>query len=158
MSTPDSTDRDPVEYGDPASTPESPNPAAIDQPTTAEPTQESTDGPGLQDDQDVNAESVAPGVDAPELVAKHDAKFPQPTQTFVDGAPIEGHFVTIDSSYDGVSDAYANVKGLEDHKGFYGVWYSTTREGQAVVRLRDDTAAYVTVPIEALSRAVAGGR
>lgn len=77
---------------------------------------------------------------------------------------LEGHFVSIDLNDKGVKDAYAQV-GLDDHTGSYGVYLEpaslnpeTGIPESAIVRLRDDTNARVTVPYGALSPAVAGGR
>jgi hypothetical protein len=77
---------------------------------------------------------------------------------------LEGHFVKIDLKNKGVTDAFEQV-GLKDHRGDYGVYLEpASRDPEtgvpetAIVRLRDDTNARVTVPYEALSPAVAGGR
>lgn len=78
---------------------------------------------------------------------------------------LEGHFVLIDLNHDGVKDAYKAVRGLEDHRGDYGVYIEPAlRDPEtgipvtATVRLRDETNALVTVPYEALRRAEARGR
>lgn len=87
---------------------------------------------------------------------------------------LEGHFVTIDPTVDGVEDAYRDARLIRDeddprgeyrHTGFYGVYIQPAATDPvtgipvtAVVRLRDDTNALVRVPYEALSPAQAGGR
>jgi hypothetical protein len=77
---------------------------------------------------------------------------------------LEGHFVRIDLNDKGVKDAYKSV-GLDDHAGDYGVYLEpatlnsdTGIPETAIVRLRDDTNARVTVPYEALRPAASGGR
>ncbi len=78
---------------------------------------------------------------------------------------LEGHFVTIDLNNKGVQDAFKTTKGLEDHKGDYGVYMEpgdldpdTGRPLTALVRLRDETNALVALPYEALTAATARGR
>lgn len=84
---------------------------------------------------------------------------------------LEGHFVTIDKSADGVEDAYKAVQGLTDEDGNvlpgndYGVMMEpgdldpeTGYPVTASVRLRGDTPALVSVPYEALTPADAGRR
>lgn len=77
---------------------------------------------------------------------------------------LEGHFVRIDLSFDGVSDAYEQAN-LGDHRGDYGVYLTPVSLNQdtgipelALVRLRDETNARITVPYEALRPATAGSR
>lgn len=77
---------------------------------------------------------------------------------------LEGHFVTVDLSFKGVEDAYKEA-GIEGHTGAYGVYLEpmsvhpdTGIPASALVRLRDETNARVTLPYDALSPAQAGGR
>ena len=78
---------------------------------------------------------------------------------------LEGHYVTIDLTAKGVSEAYEAL-GLEEHTGNYGVYVevgSIRDDGTgipetAVVRLRDNTHALVAVPYNALSPAEPRGR
>lgn len=110
-----------------------------------------------------STEAIDAGVpaDATELVANHDAKLAAPLPSITDGDAREGEFVVFDKSDKDVKAAFKQA-GLDGDAGVgagnYGVWYSTTREGLAIVRLRDSTNAYVTLPIKALTRDTAGGR
>lgn len=77
---------------------------------------------------------------------------------------MEGHFVRIDLNFDGVSDAYEQAN-LGEHRGDYGVYLEpvslhpeTGIPEFALVRLRDETNARITVPYEALRPAQAGSR
>lgn len=77
---------------------------------------------------------------------------------------LEGHFVSIDLNHKGVKEAYKSV-GLEDHRGDWGVYLEpavlnpdTGIPEFALVRLRDDTNARLTVPYDALSPSAAGRR
>lgn len=99
--------------------------------------------------------------DATELVANHDAKLAAPLPVISDSDAREGEFVSFDLEDKVVKAAFKDA-GLDGDAGKgagnYGVWYSTTREGNAIVRLRDSTNAYVTLPPAALSPDSAGGR
>lgn len=76
---------------------------------------------------------------------------------------LQGHFCSIDRTAKGVSDELARVGALADRDG-YGVYLEPAevdKDGYpktALVRLRDDTHAIVTVPYDALRPAQAGGR
>ena len=109
---------------------------------------------------------------APAAARAGTAGTPVPTQGgFVDQASrrsgedaLEGHFVRIDLNFNGVSDAYKEA-GIEDHRGDYGVYLTPTSLNPdtgipefALIRLRDDTNARITVPYDALRPAEAGGR
>lgn len=87
---------------------------------------------------------------------------------------LEGHAVTIDLSNKGVQEAYRGVNLIRDedhdlgeynHVGNYGVYLEPQMRDPetgipvtALVRLRDDTHALVTVPYEALTPAASRGR
>lgn len=82
---------------------------------------------------------------------------------------LEGHFVRIDLNDKGVQAAYKEAfpqdKFPDGHQGDYGVFMEPALRDPvtgipitAVVRLRDDTNARLTVPYEALRPAQAGGR
>lgn len=91
---------------------------------------------------------------------------------------MEGHYVTIDSTADGVQEAYERAqlfdKDVADDKddpgdgflaGFYGVYITrgaTDEETgiplEVLVRLRDNSHAVVTVPYEAVRHSEAQGR
>lgn len=109
------------------------------------------------------------GVNAPTVNGKMD----QMSRRNV-GDALEGHFVTIDASVDGVEEAYRDARLIRDendergeykHQGYYGVYLQPAALDQktgipvtAVVRLRDDTNALVRVPYESLSPADPRGR
>lgn len=84
--------------------------------------------------------------------------------------PMEGHFVTIDKSFDGVLEAYkaAGLTNDDDkivpHAGDYGVYRTvgaiSPENGYPetiVVRLQDATFTEVTVPYEACSHTASRG-
>lgn len=81
----------------------------------------------------------------------------QSDEKYVIAQPREGEFVRVDLSNSAVKSALKDV-GLEGHDGNIAVWYSTTPDGDAVIRFRDETHAYAQVPVAALSYAVATGR
>lgn len=78
--------------------------------------------------------------------------------------PMEGHFVSVDRTADGVSDQLKEV-GANPDRDAYGVYLSPAEcddeTGYPItvnVRLRDDTNALVTVPFDAVSPSEAGHR
>lgn len=85
-----------------------------------------------------------------------------------DADPIEGHFVSIDLSNDAAKEAVEAVIGEGNARfgsGDYGVYLEPAQVNQEtgypetiMVQLRDEHAAFVTVPFEACSPALAGRR
>lgn len=78
--------------------------------------------------------------------------------------PLEGHFVTVDRTAEGVSDQLKEV-GANPDRDAYGVYLSPAETdpntGYPVtinVRLRDDTNALITVPFESAQPSEAGHR
>lgn len=82
---------------------------------------------------------------------------------------MHGHFCTVDLNHEGVKDGYKAAGLVDDdgnytHRGDYGVFAASGESDPetgypvtAVVRLRDETGAGVTVPYEALRHAASRG-
>lgn len=141
--------------------------------STAPQDQESTEVSNDVDPHDPkSAENVSHDENANVADAREDAgvKGKGPLGGWVDGQTrrsgaevMTGHFCTVDRTADGVKDELDRVKADSDRDG-YGVFLEaaeTDDEGYpktAIVRLRDDTHAKITVPYKALRPAAAGGR
>jgi hypothetical protein len=149
----------PVTPADPAATvPASTDPAAA--PVVLDPTVNPPVGDEKLPDPPVTSTGAGP-------LPSPDTPVPGPVAGVVDnvtsrhdGDALQGHFVNIDLNHDDVDD---DLREKLDG-ATYGVYLQPTSLDEqgypllALVRLRDDSNAMVTVPYAALTPGVAGGR